>query len=78
MNTFVSAKTKSIRTIKQDDTKFLISNGLVMTPRASIEIAPNCPDHCARVITEAYSNGWIKPVAHVTEHEYIFMGLSTD
>lgn len=70
--------TSQIRTIKQHDPAFLIPNGIVMSHRASIEIAPNCPDYYARMITEAYTLGWIKPVAHVTEREYIFMGLSAD
>ena len=75
---FITAKTKSIQTIKRGDPMFKISGGTVMSDRASLEIAPNCPEYYSRVIIEAYSKGWIKPSAHFTEHEYILLGLAND
>jgi hypothetical protein len=57
---------------------FKIYNGLVMSDRASIEIAPQCPRRYADIIAECYNNGWIKPVAHVTEKEYVLLGLTQD
>lgn len=75
---FITANTKSIRTIKSGDPMFKIPAGIIMGDRASIEITPNCPDYYSQVIVEAYSKGWIKPVAHVTEREYILLGLANN
>jgi hypothetical protein len=57
---------------------FKFSNGLVMCDRASIEIAHQCPKGYADIIAECYNNGWIKPVAHVTEKEYVLLGLTQE
>ena len=50
----------------------------MMCDRASIEISPSCPSRYADIIAQCYNNGWIKPVAHVTEKEYMLLGLSND
>jgi hypothetical protein len=65
-----------IRTIKPGDPNFIITDGLVQTNRAGIEISQRCPSNYADLIAECINHGWIKPVAHVTERELIFMGLS--
>jgi hypothetical protein len=67
-----------IRTIKQGDPKFVINDGLVITPRAGFNISQGCPKEYRMIILECMNNGWLTPVAHITEREYIFMGLSTD
>ena len=78
MSTFITENTKSIRTIKAGDPKFKIPAGIMMSDRASIEIDAICPTAYSNIILEAYSKGWIRPVAHVTEREYILLGLSSD
>jgi hypothetical protein len=75
---FITADTKTIRTIRPGDPKFKLNLGIVMGDRASIEIDPKCPNYHVKIITEAYNNGWIKPTAHVTEREYILLGLAND
>ena len=65
-----------IRTLKPGDPNFVITDGLVQTNRAGIEISQRCPSNYASLITECLNHGWIKPVAHVTERELIFMGLT--
>jgi hypothetical protein len=65
-----------IRTLKQSDPKFVIYDGLVQAPRAGFEINQGCPKEYKMIINECILNGWLKPVAHVTERELIFMGLS--
>lgn len=76
---FISTPPKnSIRTIKPGDPNFKIQSGLCLTDRASIEISTNCPSRYANFILECYNNGWIKPVAHVTERELLFVGLSQE
>jgi hypothetical protein len=65
-----------IRTLKPGDPNFVITDGLVQTNRAGIEISQRCPSNYASLIAECLNHGWIKPVAHVTERELIFMGLT--
>ncbi len=69
-------KTVSIKTIKPGDKMFKIRTGFMATDRASLEITNDCPSYHTQIILEAYKKGWIKPVAHVTEKEYVLMGLS--
>lgn len=64
-----------VRTIRQGDPNFMIQDGFVQSPRAMLHILPECPSHVRDIIRTATAQGWLKPVAHVTERELIFMGL---
>lgn len=68
--------TSTIRTLKQGDPNFVINDGLMQAPRAGIEISNRCPENYASLIQECIRHGWLKPVAHVTERELLFMGLT--
>lgn len=68
--------TTAIKTIKPGDKMFYINNGFITSDRASIEITTSCPTRYANIIAECYQNGWIKPVAHCTEKEYMLIGLN--
>lgn len=72
----ITATKSQIRTIKQGDPRFLIHDKFIVAPRAGFEINYNCPREYKLVIQECIDRGWIKPVAHVTERELIFMGLA--
>jgi hypothetical protein len=65
-----------IRTIRQEDPNFLIQDGLTITPRAGFEISNTCPRQYKLMIMEAIKNGWLQPIANLTERELIFMGLT--
>jgi hypothetical protein len=67
-----------IRTIKSNDPRFHIIDGMVISPRAGFEIDQQCPREYKLIIAECINNGWLKPVAAATERELIFMGLSND
>lgn len=67
-----------LRTIRSDDSRFHIIDGMVVSPRAGFEITQQCPREYKLIIAECINNGWLKPVATVTERELIFMGLSND
>lgn len=67
-----------IRTIRPNDPRFHISDGIVTAARAGFEISIDCPNTYAEVIKESVRQGWLKPVAAVTERELIFIGLSDD
>ena len=66
----------SIRTIKQNSPLFHINDKYVRAPRAGFEINEQCPREYKMIIAQCINNGWLKPVAHVTERELLFMGLS--
>lgn len=66
----------NVKTIRPGDTHFTITNGLVVTSRASWDISNSCPSEYRSILLQAINAGWIKPVAHVTEEEYMMMQLS--
>ena len=66
----------NVRSLRPRDPHFTISNGLVLTNRASFEISNNCPAEYKSIFITSINAGWIKPVAHVTEEEYMVMQLS--
>jgi hypothetical protein len=61
---------KIIKTIRKDDPNFYIDNGIVIAPRAGIEISNDCPRQYKSMIMEATKNGWLKPIAYMKESEY--------
>lgn len=67
-----------IRTIRQNDPRFQIQDDLFMATRAGFEISDRCPAEYKIVLQECINNGWIKPVAYMTERELLFSGLSND
>jgi hypothetical protein len=48
----------------------------MQAPRAGFEISQGCPKEYKMIINECIRNGWLTPVANVTERELIFMGLT--
>ncbi len=65
----------NVKSIRPGEPHFTISNGLVVTSRASFEISNNCPAEYKSIFVTAINAGWIKPVAHVTDEEYMVMQL---
>jgi hypothetical protein len=61
----ISIRESNIRTIRQEDPKFMLIDGLVTCPRAGFEISNTCPRQYKSMIMEAVKNGWLQPVAHV-------------
>jgi hypothetical protein len=65
-----------VHTIRQENPNFTIQDGITITPRAGFEISNDCPRQYKLIIIEAIKNGWLQPVASVTERELIFAGLT--
>jgi len=61
----ISTRTSNIKTIRQGDAKFMLTDGLVTCPRAGFEISKNCPAEYKSIFITAIQAGWLKPVAHV-------------
>ena len=61
----ITDKKSNILTIRQDDPRFLLTDGITMSPRAGFEINQLCPKEYKMIISECINNGWLKPVAYV-------------
>ena len=66
---------KTIKTIRKYDPNFMIDNGIIMAPRAGLEISNDCPRQYKSMIMEAIKNGWLKPIAYMKESEYTWEKL---
>lgn len=64
-----------IKTIKPGDSGWYIKGELTITPRAGFEIPMECPAVYKEIIQKCINFGWLKPVAHVKESEYIWEKL---
>jgi len=78
MDIFINTHKSQVRKVKPGDKHFRINDGIMMADRAYIEITNQCPTNIANLILEAYSCGWIKPVANMTEREMMFLGLTQE
>jgi hypothetical protein len=67
-----------IKIIRQDDPRFDISDGMTIASRAGFEISSGCPIEYKMVLQECINNGWLRPVAYMTEREMMFVGLTED
>ena len=72
----ITTHKSQIRIIRQDDPRFDIFDGMTISPRAGFEISSGCPIEYKMVLQECINNGWLKPVAYMTEREMLFMGLT--
>jgi hypothetical protein len=63
---------KPHKTLRRGDSDFTFSpDGLTIVPRASFEISEKCPVEYQRILYECWGNGWINPIAHMRDTEYI-------
>jgi len=65
-----------IKTLRRGDPGFEISDEYIIAHRAGFEISDRCPVEYKVVLQECINNGWLKPVAYMTEREMIFVGLN--
>jgi len=72
---FVQSK-HEIRTIRQGDTNFMLTDGLVTYPRAMMHVTPECPAEVRTTIMWAVNNGYLKCVAHVQGKELTWESLT--
>ena len=64
------------REVRMGDPGFVVSNGLMTSTRASIEISSECPSDLSGMISLAYQNGWIETKVFFTEEEYTWLMLA--
>jgi hypothetical protein len=67
---------REIKTVRQGDPNFLLTDGMIVYPRAMLHVLPECPHHIAMAISEASAKGWLKCVAHVQGKELTWQELT--
>jgi len=51
-------------------------DGIMLVPRASIEILSYCPNEIRDKVQFAYAKGWVQSVAYMPDEEYTWELLS--
>lgn len=74
----ITSHKSQIRCIRKEDPNFMMSSGIMLTPRAGFELHLEIPKEYRMIINECLNNGWLKPVAYMTEKEYMLSGLLKD
>ena len=66
-----------VKTIRPTDSDWYFSHdNMTLTPRATFEISPMCPSSMRMMIERAIVDGYLKPVAHLREEEYVWEKLA--
>lgn len=68
-------KKYDIKTVRQGDPNFHLSDGIVLYPRAMLQVEAQCPANVRSMIEWALSQGYIKCVAHVQGKEITWQNL---
>ena len=71
-----TAHESNVRTIKQEDTGFYITDGITVAARAGVIFDSTCPRYEEETIRRAFSLGYIKLVANVKDNELMWETLS--
>ena len=64
------------KVIKPGDLHFSFTEGSVVITRAAFEISNNCPAEYKSIFVTAINAGWLKPVAYISNEEYMILQLS--
>lgn len=76
MTVFITEEKVKIRKLKKGDSGFQIRHNWLACDRAAIDIDARCPTNVRDTILWAYNQGYLHPIAYVTEQELTFMGLT--
>lgn len=71
----LTVRESKIKTIRQSDPLFTITDGLMVAHRAGIEVGNACPYEYRLIISECLDRGWIAPVAYMTAEEQLMETL---
>jgi len=77
MTTFKFHNT-NIVDVHRGDPMFVLSDGIAIADRASIQISENCPDRYRNIIQDCFERGWIEPLARMYDHEATFDTLKNN
>jgi len=69
-----SAQNGAVRIHRDHQLFWAVHNDFAMIPRAAIELSDGCPN--PDYVLHLINKGFIKPVAYVTQEEYMMMKLA--
>ena len=72
--TVTETKQKFLK-LTNGDTDFMMTDGIKMVPRATIEISLMCPTNLMIQFQDAIAKGYIKAVAYAREDSYMWEQL---
>jgi hypothetical protein len=76
MATFTTNTTGiKFKEINQGDPDFTMTDGIKLVPRAAFNIAKECPREYLMILYTCIEKGWLKPVAHIKESNYVWEKL---
>jgi hypothetical protein len=61
----------NVRSIKQGEGEFYITDDLIVYSRAELKFADNCPTEVASLIIDAFRKNQVHLVANVYDHELV-------
>lgn len=73
---FKTSSQREIKTLRQGDPGFMLTDGMIQYPRAMLHISPECPVEIRAQIIWAANNGYLKCVAHVQGKELTWQNLT--
>lgn len=66
-----------VKKFTRGDNDFMFSHdGITLTPRAAVEFSSLCPSSLIIQVQDAIAKGYIKPIAYMTEKEYVWEKLN--
>jgi hypothetical protein len=65
----------NIKILRKGDKDFMLTDGVVRSPRAGFEIARECPSNYKEVLDYCILTGLIKPVAYIQDEELMWEKL---
>ena len=71
----INATHSKFKTIRQGEPGFMLTDGLMVAPRAGFEISQSCPAEYKSIFITAINAGWLKPVANVYARDLTFQSL---
>lgn len=73
----VTITTVNVKKLTRGDSDFMFSHdGITLTPRASVEFSSMCPSSLIIQVQDAIAKGYIKPIAYMTDREYVWEKLN--
>jgi hypothetical protein len=71
-----TAQHSLVRTIRAGDPDFNIVDGLMLVPRASVEVTAGAPANLVSTLDWAIAQGYVRCVAHVKDYELMMDKLT--
>lgn len=76
MASLLPYKTRDIKELRHGDPNFMLTDGMILYPRAMVHITPECPNNVRDHINWAIAEGYLKAVAFVPGKELTWSRLT--